>query len=80
MDPEKKNYGRYKARLVVRGYEQRPGIDYEETFSPVINNSSLRILLAIAGNKEYHIMKLDIKSALLYGEISEDLYMKIPEG
>lgn len=75
-----KGDGKYKARLVVRGYEQRHGIDYEETFSPVINISSIRIILAIAANKEYHITKLDIKTAFLYGELSEEIYMQIPEG
>lgn len=77
---KQKNDGKYKARLVARGCEQKPGIDYEETFSPVINNSSIRAMLAIAANKHYHIIKLDIKTAFLYGDITEDLYMHVPEG
>lgn len=76
-----KDDGRYKARLVVRGCQQEYGIDYEETFSPVINTSALRIMFKIAAMKNYKIKKFDIKTAFLYGELkNEEIYMKLPEG
>lgn len=75
-----KGNGKYKARLVVKGCEQRHGIDYIETFSPVISTSSLRILLALAADKDYMIMTLDIQTAFLYSDLDEEIYMYPPEG
>lgn len=71
---------KYKARLVIRGCEQKYGIDYKETFSPVVNINSLRVLFAIAASKDYLIRKFDVKTAFLYGEINETIFMEIPEG
>lgn len=71
---------KYKARLVVRGFEQEQGIDYQETFSPVINNSSLKVIFALATVNKYEMYGFDIKTAFLYGELDEDIYMKLPEG
>lgn len=75
-----KKDGRKKARLVVRGFEQIYGIDYEETFGPVINNASLRILFALAVKKNYLLITFDIKMTFLYGKLDEDVYMYPPEG
>lgn len=75
-----KDDGRYKARLVVRGCEQRYGEDFEETFSPVVNTSSLRTLLAIATQRRDYMMKFDIKTAFLYGNLEEEIYMELPKG
>lgn len=75
-----KDDGKYKARLVIRGFEQQYGIDYQETFSPVVNMTCLRILFALAANKNFFIKKFDIKTAFLYGELSEQIYMEVPEG
>lgn len=75
-----KEDGQHKARLVVRGCEQIHLIDYEDTFSPVISDSVIRLLFAICGNLNYKMKKFDIKTAFLYGNINEDIYMKIPEG
>lgn len=75
-----KDEGKYKARLVIRGFEQKYGIDYQETFSPVINMTCLRILFALAVNKDYIIKKFDIKTAFLYGQLNEEIYMEVPEG
>lgn len=72
--------GKYKARLVAKGCQQIYGIDYEDTFSPVMSNSSFRILMAIGASKNLHIMSLDIKTAFLYGNLKEDIYMALPEG
>lgn len=75
-----KEDGRKKARLAVKGFEQIYGIDYEETFSPVVNNASLRILFALAVKKNYILTTFDIKTAFLYGNLDEDVCMYPPEG
>lgn len=75
-----KDDGRHRARLVIRGCEQIYGIDYEETFSPVISDSAIRLMFAISANLDYKMKKFDIKTAFLYGEVKEDIYMEIPEG
>lgn len=75
-----KEDGTYKARLVVRGFEQH-GIDLNDIYSPVISQSALRAILAIAASNNYNLITFDIKTAFLYGELSEtDVYMNIPEG
>lgn len=71
---------RYKARLVVRGFSQRPGLDYQETFAPVIRFDSLRLLFSIAAHRQLRMMQFDVCTAFLYGTISEDIYMELPEG
>ncbi|UYV61197.1 hypothetical protein LAZ67_1003787 [Cordylochernes scorpioides] len=71
---------KYKARLVATGYQQRYGQDYEETFSPVIKNDSLRVILAFAAIMQYDIKCFDIVTAYLYGNLEETIYMKQPEG
>ena len=71
---------RFKARLVARGFTQRPGVDYWETYSPVIRMESLRAMLAIASKRGYHIKQFDVKTAFLYGELQEDIFMRQPVG
>ncbi|UYV65144.1 hypothetical protein LAZ67_3003315 [Cordylochernes scorpioides] len=70
-----KEDGRYKARLVVRGFEQEAGIDYDETFSPVISTVSLRIYFALMAKKRFVFKTLDIKTAFLYGFLDEEIYI-----
>lgn len=71
---------RFKARLVVRGYEQREGIDFEETYSPVATISSIRTIIAIATIKNLEWIQFDVASAFLNGVIEEDIYAEPPEG
>lgn len=71
---------KYKARLVARGFMQKPGIDYEETYSPVAKLATIRIFLAICLQKSFFIEQLDVKTAFLNGNLKEDVYLKIPEG
>jgi len=71
---------RYKARLVVRGYEQRAGIDFEETFAPVAKFTTVRVMLALATHFDWEIHQMDVKTAFLYPEIEEEVYITIPEG
>ncbi|KAK8957861.1 hypothetical protein KSP39_PZI000571 [Platanthera zijinensis] len=69
----------YKARLVAKGFRQIQGVDYEETFSPVVMFKSIRILLAIAAYYDYEIWQMDVKTAFLNGDLEEDVYMTQPE-
>lgn len=71
---------RYKARLVVKGCQQKAGFDYAETFSPVVKFDSIRVMLSLAASRNMQIKQFDIKTAFLYGEIQEDVYMEQPEG
>ena len=71
---------RFKARLVARGFSQRPGIDYNETFSPVVRFDSLRVLLSLAASQDMELLQFDIKTAFLYGHLDNDIYMSQPQG
>lgn len=66
----------FKARLVAKGFTQVEGINYNETFSPVIRHSSLRLLLAIAAQRGMIVNSMDMVSAFLNGTLSEEIYMK----
>nr|GEY12101.1 hypothetical protein [Tanacetum cinerariifolium] len=68
------------ARLVAKGYTQTPGIDYEETFSPVADIRAIRILIAIAAYYDNEIWQMNVKTAFLNGYLSEEVYMEQPEG
>jgi len=71
---------KYKARLVARGYSQRPGQDYNETYSPVVRMDTLRAILALVPVKRLKIQQMDIKGAYLNGILKENIYMEQPEG
>ncbi|PNF42902.1 hypothetical protein B7P43_G12889 [Cryptotermes secundus] len=76
-----KDDGRHKARLVVRGCQQKEGeIDFKDTFSRVVDMHSLRVLFAIAARKNMNMQTFDVKTAFLYGDLEEENYMEIPEG
>ena len=69
----------FKSRLVAKGFKQNHGIDYDETFSPVVMLKSIRILLAIVAYYDYKIWQMDVKTAFLNGNLLEDVYMTQPE-
>jgi hypothetical protein len=71
---------KYKARLVARGFKQKFGIDYLETFAPVFKYSTLRLVIAIAKLLGWSLEQLDVVTAFLYGKMKELVYIRIPEG
>ena len=71
---------RYKTRLVAKGFTQKAGIDFEETFSPVVRYTSIRALLAIVNQLDLELHQMDVSTAFLNGELKEDIYMSQPEG
>lgn len=71
---------RFKARLVARGFEQRQGYDFFETFSPVARYDSIRALLAVASQLNMVFVQFDVQTAFLYGLLEEEVYTEIPEG
>ena len=69
----------YKARLVVKGYTQKKGVDYEETFSPVTMVKSIRILISMAASLDYEIWQIDVKTVFLNDNLDEEIYMSQPK-
>ena len=74
------NLQKYKARLVARSYSQQLGMDYNDTFSPVVHLKSIQTLLALAVTEDWEMQQMDVKGAYLNGTIKEQIYMKQPEG
>lgn len=71
---------RYKARWVLRGFTQRPSVDFDETFSPVVKPATVRTVLSLALSRQWPIHQLDVKNAFLHGTLSETVYCSQPSG
>ena len=71
---------KYKARLVTHGYSQQLGMDYNDTFSPVVHLESIQTLLALAVTEDWEMQQMDVKGAYLNGMIKEQIYMEQPKG
>lgn len=74
------NVVKYKARLVAKGFVQKYGIDFYETYSPVVRNTSLRTLLAIAAQQNFKVRHMDVDTAFLNGDLDVEVFMAQPEG
>ena len=71
---------RYKARLVAQGFSQRPEIDFNETYSHVVNATTFRYLISLIAHEGLNFHMMDVVTAYLYGSFDSDIYMKIPKG
>jgi len=71
---------KYKARMVARGFQQKEGIDYDETFATVVKAPSYRILMAMAGSLGWTVYLMDVKTAFLHGDLDVEIYIRPPVG
>ena len=74
------NPPRYKARIVVKGFQQKKGVDFDEIFAPVVKMTSIRTVLSIAASMNLEVEQLDVKTTFLHGDLEEEIYMQQPEG
>ena len=77
---ESGNISRYKTRWVVKAYEQRFGIDYDQTFAGVAKNSAWKVALALAAHLNLEVEQMDVVTAFLQGDIHEIIYVELPHG
>ncbi len=70
---------KHRARLVTRGFEQKEGIDYNETYAAVVKFTTLRMFFAIVANLDLHCHQMDVKTAFLNGDLDQDVFMEQPE-
>ena len=71
---------RYKAHIVVKGCNQKKGIDCEEIFSPMVKMTSIRAILGLTAKQDLEVEQLDVKIAFLHGDLDEEIYMERLEG
>ncbi|CAI7800843.1 unnamed protein product [Closterium sp. NIES-54] len=70
----------FKARYVARGFSQRHGVDYFQTFSPTPRMTTLRVLLHVAAQRDYDLHSLDFSTAFLQGSLNEEIWLRLPPG
>ncbi|GJX73556.1 copia protein [Tanacetum coccineum] len=71
---------RNKSRLVAKGYAQKEGIDFEESFAPVARLEAIRLFIAYAAHKSFTVYQMDVKTTFLYGPLKEEVYVNQPDG
>ena len=64
---------------MVQGFSQRPGIDYEETYSPVMDVITFRYLVSLVVSEKLDMQLMDVVTAYLYGDLDSEIYMKVPD-
>ena len=69
---------KYKARLMAKGFHQQYGIDFDETFSPVVKPPTVRLVLSLAVSLNWPLRQLDVKNVFLHGTLKEEVYMTQP--
>ena len=67
---------RYKARLVVKGFDRKKGIDFEEIFYPMVNMSFILVAFGLVARLNLEVEQLDVKTAFLHGDLEEEIYMQ----
>jgi hypothetical protein len=70
----------YKDRLVVKGFAENKGIDFNEIFSPVVKMTSIRTILSLVAVEDLNLEQLDVKTTFLHGDLEEEIYMQQPQG
>lgn len=70
---------RYKARLVVKGFQQKEGVDYTEIFASVVKLNTIKFVLNIIVSEEIYLERLDVKTVFLHGDLDEEIYTHQPE-
>nr|GFC79352.1 Gag-Pol polyprotein [Tanacetum cinerariifolium] len=71
---------RNKSRMVAKGYTQKEGVDFEESFAPVARLEAVRLFIAYAAHKSFTVYQMDVKTAFLYGPLKEEVYVNQPDG
>ncbi|KAK9010289.1 hypothetical protein V6N11_036800 [Hibiscus sabdariffa] len=71
---------KYKAILVIKGYQEKEGLDYFDTYSHVSRITSIRMILAIAALRNIEVHQMDVRTSFLNGDLDEEIYMEQPEG
>ena len=71
---------RFKARFVAKEFKQKYGVDYQETYAPVVRYDSLRVILTLTASRNLQLLQIDVQTAFLYGELDQKIYIKQPEG
>jgi Reverse transcriptase (RNA-dependent DNA polymerase) len=71
---------RYKARLVEQDFTQIQGVDYEETYSPIVDAITLQFLISLTITENLQMRLMDVVTIYLYGSLDNDIYMRVPEG
>ena len=73
-------FPKYKVKLVVKGFRQKKGVDFNEIFSPVVKMSSIRIMLSLAATLDLEVEQMDVKTTFFHDNLEEEIYMKHPDG